>query len=65
MADTTKPTKDKDTRPDVLYACTVVLNGVLIDGCHHAAGKIINLPIDKARALAALNPPGVKIDGVA
>lgn len=58
-AETTAP------ESSVQLVCTVLVNGILIDGAHHAVGKVMHLPEAKAKALAALTPPGVSIDGVA
>ena len=44
---------------------TVLVNGIVIGDAHHAAGKLMPVPKSKAEALAAMNPPGVRIDGVA
>ena len=67
MKKTTTAAAPAETAPEssVQLVCTVLVNGILIDGAHHAAGKVMHLPEAKAKALEALTPPGVRIDGVA
>ena len=45
--------------------CKVLVNGMLYADAHHAAGKVMEIPKDKAEYLAAMNPPQVEILGVA
>jgi len=55
-------TEETSETPAVQLVCTVLENGLLIDDCHHAAGKVIRLPDAKAKALEDLGK--VRIDGV-
>jgi hypothetical protein len=52
---------EKAPEPAVQLVCTILENGVVIDDCHHAAGKVMSLPEAKAKALADLGK--VRIDG--
>lgn len=42
----------------------VLVNGALFGGCHHAAGKQMEMPKSKADVLVGMNPPQVAIVGV-
>jgi hypothetical protein len=53
------------TEAPAQLVCTVLVNGIVIGDAHHAVNKVMILPEAQAKALAALNPPGVRIDGVA
>ena len=44
--------------------CMVLVNGMLYADAHHALGKLMLIPKDKAEYLAAMNPPQVEIVGV-
>lgn len=46
-------------------SCKVLINGALIEGAHHSADKIFDLPQNVAEYHAGLNPPEVKILGTA
>jgi hypothetical protein len=48
----------------VQLRCTVLITGTLVGKLKLSKGHKIALPADKAKALASLNPPAVKIDGV-
>lgn len=50
-------------RPLILH-CKVLVNGMLYADAHHAAGKLMGIPREKAEYLAAMNPPQVEILGV-
>ncbi len=60
--DAAAPAETTAPASPVQFACTVIENGALIEGCHHAAGKSIHLPEATAKALADLGK--VRIDGV-
>lgn len=67
-----KPTPDAETPapeappaaadPQVIVRITEAGHGVIIAGCHHAAGKTMEMPKSKAETLAALGK--VEIVGV-
>ena len=61
--DAAAPAETTAPASTVQLVCTVLENGVVIDDCHHAAGKVMSLPEAKAKALADLGK--VRIDGVA
>lgn len=42
----------------------VLVNGALFGGCHHAAGKQMEMPKSKADVLAGMTPPQVEVIGV-
>jgi hypothetical protein len=44
--------------------CKVLVNGMLYADAHHAKGKLMSIPADKAEYLAAMKPPQVEILGV-
>lgn len=44
--------------------CKVLVNGMLYADAHHALGKLMTIPRDKAEYLAAMTPPQVEILGV-
>jgi hypothetical protein len=50
--------------PDPEVVVEILINGTLIDGCHHAGGKTMRMPKSKADVLVGLTPPAVKIIGV-
>lgn len=47
----------------VQLVCTILENGMTFDGCHHAVGKVMNIPEAQARVLADLGK--LRIDGAA
>lgn len=44
--------------------CTVLVNGMLYEDAHHALGKVMLIPREKAEYLAGMNPPQVEVVGV-
>lgn len=60
---TTAPTTEV-AQPLQLH-CKVLVNGMLYEDAHHAVGKVMTIPKEKADYLAAMNPPQVEIVGVA
>ena len=48
----------------VLMKCTVLVTGTVIGRLKAAKGHRCQLPEAQAKALASLNPPAVRIDGV-
>lgn len=44
--------------------CKVLVNGMLYADAHHAKGKLMSIPEDKANYLAQMTPPQVEIIGV-
>lgn len=63
--DAAAPAETTAPAASVQLVCTVLVNGILIGGAHHSVNKVMTLPEAQAKALAALTPPGVRIDGVA
>jgi len=57
-------TESTTAAPDPILKVEILTNGILIGEAHHAAGKIMPLPKSKADALAAFNPPAVRIIGI-
>lgn len=43
--------------------CKVLVNGMVHNDAHHAIGKELAIPKDKAEYLAAMTPPQVEILG--
>lgn len=60
----TKNEKTSETAPDPEVVVEILVNGALIHGCHHAAGKTLQLKKSQADVLASLDVPAVKIVGV-
>lgn len=50
---------------DPVMVVTVLTNGIVIGESHHAAGKTMRLPKSQVDALLAIDPPAVRVDGVA
>jgi hypothetical protein len=50
--------------PDPILRVTILTNGILINDCHHAAGKLMSLPKSQVDVLLSLNPPAVKVEGI-
>jgi hypothetical protein len=62
--DTTEaPATGKPAKP-VQLRCTVLINGTVVGKLKLAKGHKLHLPEREAKALASLNPPAVKIDGI-
>jgi hypothetical protein len=59
----TTATEPEAAQPLQLH-CKVLVNGMLYAEAHHAAGKLMLIPKDKAEYLAGMNPPQVEIQGV-
>ncbi len=59
---TTAPQKEA-AQPLQLH-CKVLVNGMLYADAHHAKGKLLSIPRDKAEFLAGMKPPHVEILGV-
>lgn len=60
--DAAAPAEKTAPASTVQLACTVLENGLLIGGLHHAAGKTLHVPEAEAKALADLGK--LRIDGV-
>lgn len=54
----------KNDTPDPTVMVQIQTNGILIEGAHHAAGKVMPLLKSKADVLAAFTPPAIKIVGL-
>lgn len=63
--DAAAPAETTAPASTVQLVCTVLINGIVIGEAHHAVNKVMTLPEAQAKALAALTPPAVRIDGVA
>ena len=50
--------------PPTLLKCTVLITGTVIGKLQVAKGHKCQIEAGKAKALASLNPPAVRIDGV-
>lgn len=60
--DTTPPAEPKAPPADLI--CEILENGIIINGSHHAKGKVMALTDAQASALKKLDPPAIKILGV-
>ena len=58
------PKNPKATAEAVRLKCTVLITGTVIGRLKVGAGHRCQLPEAQAKALASLNPPAVRIDGV-
>ena len=58
------PVEKSSKSPEPLLACTVLISATRIGPALKAKGAKIKLPKSQAEALATLNPPRVRIDGV-
>ena len=58
------PKKPEATAEPVRLKCTVLVTGTVIGRLKVAKGHRCQLPDAQAKALASLNPPAVRIDGI-
>lgn len=63
-ADGQTPAPQPEAAAPLQLHCKVLINGMLYADAHHALGKLMLIPKDKAEYLAAMNPPQVEIVGV-
>lgn len=54
----------KPAKPDPILACTVLVAKTQFGAVLKGKGAKVRLPKSQAEALASLNPPRVRIDGV-
>jgi hypothetical protein len=59
-----KEASDGHSPPLQTYACTVLITPTTIGDLICAAGHLIRLTKSEAEALAAMDPPRVRIDGI-
>ncbi|MEM1085948.1 MAG: hypothetical protein AAGI48_17700 [Verrucomicrobiota bacterium] len=57
-------TDSKSKKPETELACTVLIARTKVGSHFKGKGAKVKLPESKAKALAGLNPPAVRIDGV-
>lgn len=63
-ADGQKSVTTTEAETPLQLHCKVLVNGMLYADAHHAVGKLMLIPKEKAEYLAAMNPPQVEILGV-
>jgi hypothetical protein len=63
-ADAQTPAPTPEAAKPLDLHCKVLVNGMLYADAHHAAGKLMLIPKEKAEYLAAMSPPQVEILGV-
>ncbi|MEM9235189.1 MAG: hypothetical protein AAGB14_00320 [Verrucomicrobiota bacterium] len=54
----------KPAKPETELACTVLIARTKVGSHLKGKGAKVKLPESKAKTLAGLNPPAVRIDGV-
>ena len=60
----TKEETTETAATDPMLRVSILTNGILINDCHHAAGKLMSLPKSQVDVLLSLNPPAVKVEGI-